>query len=244
MKRVEQCYFEALKTGFVEDKGQSGPLSADSKTQGKCQLSVKFSAICQLSLKILAICQLSVNPIQTLLFYETSHNLKSTNVKMPPDLSMTTGFGLVRNSNLIIVILTLMCVFICCAFAGDSYQESKPGNEKRKSQVNGSYHVTKHRRKPSHSRTKRKSPVNIRIQKALWKLNNPFISKEVKGNAFASKGKSCRPETVTAENQMRVMTSQHEISSKNHICSVKRFSSRGIIYQPEKKFIGTSGMLA
>ena len=58
--------FKALKTGFVENKGQSGPLSADSKTQGKCQLSVKFSAICQLSVKILAICQLSVNPIQAL----------------------------------------------------------------------------------------------------------------------------------------------------------------------------------
>ena len=57
-KRVEQCYFKALKTGFVENKGQSGPLSADSKTQGKCQLSVK----------ILAICQLSVNPIQTLMW--------------------------------------------------------------------------------------------------------------------------------------------------------------------------------
>ena len=56
MKREEQFYFKALKTGFVENKGQSGPLSADSKTQGKCQLSVKFSAICQLS----------VNPIQTL----------------------------------------------------------------------------------------------------------------------------------------------------------------------------------
>ena len=66
MERVEQCYFKALKTRFVENKGQSGPLSADSKTQGKCQLSVKFSAICQLSVKILAICQLSVNPIQTL----------------------------------------------------------------------------------------------------------------------------------------------------------------------------------
>ena len=48
--------FKALKTGFVENKGQAGPLSADSKTQGKCQLSIKFSAICQLS----------VNPIQTL----------------------------------------------------------------------------------------------------------------------------------------------------------------------------------
>ena len=26
-------------------------------------------------------------------------------------------------------------VFICCAFAGDSYQESKPGNERLKSKV-------------------------------------------------------------------------------------------------------------
>ena len=34
--------FKALKTGFVENKGQSGPLSVVSKTQGKCQLSVKF----------------------------------------------------------------------------------------------------------------------------------------------------------------------------------------------------------
>ena len=33
---------KALKTGFVEHKGQSGPLSVVSKTQGKCQLSVKF----------------------------------------------------------------------------------------------------------------------------------------------------------------------------------------------------------
>ena len=49
--------FKALKTGFEENKGQSGPLSVDSKTQGKCQLSVK----------IVAICQLSVNPIQTLM---------------------------------------------------------------------------------------------------------------------------------------------------------------------------------
>ena len=31
-----------------------------------------------------------------------------------------------------IVILALLCIFICCAFAEDSYQESKPGNEKRK----------------------------------------------------------------------------------------------------------------
>ena len=29
--------FRALKTGFVEKKGQLGPLSVVSKTQGKCQ---------------------------------------------------------------------------------------------------------------------------------------------------------------------------------------------------------------
>ena len=47
-----------LKKGFVEDKGQSGPLSVVSKTQGKCQLSV--------------------NPIQTLLHNksEKTYSLK------------------------------------------------------------------------------------------------------------------------------------------------------------------------
>ena len=34
--------FQALKKGFVEDEGQSSPLSGDNKTQGKCQLSVRF----------------------------------------------------------------------------------------------------------------------------------------------------------------------------------------------------------
>ena len=29
--------FTALKTGFVENKGQSGPLPVVSRTQGKCQ---------------------------------------------------------------------------------------------------------------------------------------------------------------------------------------------------------------
>ena len=151
-------------------------------------------------------------------------------------------------------ILSLTCIFICCAFAGDSYQESKPGNEKRKSVVSRSYRVIKHRSELSHSRTKRKSPIIIRIWEALWrKLNNlkPLfsdnkehcISKEVKGNALASKGKSCRPEKQWPQ-KMCFMTSQYEISGKNHICSVKTFSFRGIIYPPETKFIGTSGILA
>ena len=60
-----------------------------------------------------------------------------------------------------IVILTLLCAFLCCAFAGDSYKESKPGNDKRKNdEVSGSYRVTKHRRKPSHSRTRKKTAYN------------------------------------------------------------------------------------
>ena len=33
----ETMLFKALKTDFVENRGQSGPLSVDSKTQGKCQ---------------------------------------------------------------------------------------------------------------------------------------------------------------------------------------------------------------
>ena len=159
---------------------------------------------------------------------------------MLPNLSMSTGFGLFRNSNLLtahehvarIVILTLICIFICCAFARESYQESKPGVEKRKSEVSSSYRVTKHRRKPSHSRTKRKSLIIIRIREALSrKLNNlkPLfsrneehrISKEVNGNALTSKGKSCQPETITAENQYAC----HDLSVLKYM-SCKTFSSR------------------
>ena len=44
--------------GFVENKGQSGPLSFVSKTPAKANNS------CQLNFK--AICQFSVNPIQIL----------------------------------------------------------------------------------------------------------------------------------------------------------------------------------
>ena len=34
--------FKALKRVFLENKGQSGPSSVVGKTQGKCQLLVKF----------------------------------------------------------------------------------------------------------------------------------------------------------------------------------------------------------
>ena len=87
---------------------------------------------------------------------------------------MSTGFGLFRNSNLLteqlinmlrIVILTLICIFFGCAFAGDSHQESKPGNEKHKSKVRGScvYFFSIPARKN----------VNIRITVSTW-LGIPF----------------------------------------------------------------------
>ena len=59
---------------------------------------------------------------------------------------------------------------------------------------------------------KRISPLAIQIQEALWRrINNLklfsaaneeiYVSKEVEESAPASEGKSCRPETITAENQ-------------------------------------------
>ena len=41
---------------------------------------------------------------------------------------------------------------------------------------------------------------------------------------------------------MLVTTSQYEISGKNHICSVKTFSSRAKSTRQRKKFIGTSSI--
>ena len=67
--------------------------------------------------------------------YQTRHDLNLTNVRMSSNLSICTDFRLFRKSNLLIVILSLTCIFICCASAGDSYEESKPGNDKPKSEV-------------------------------------------------------------------------------------------------------------
>ena len=58
---------------------------------------------------------------------------------MSPNLSMSTGFGLLRNSNFLTrhervvnsYISVFMYIHFLC-FAEDSYQKSKPGNEKRK----------------------------------------------------------------------------------------------------------------
>ena len=43
--------FETLKTGFVENKGRSGPLSVDSKTQGKVGSKKKWTSTEQASNK-------------------------------------------------------------------------------------------------------------------------------------------------------------------------------------------------
>ena len=58
---------------------------------------------------------------------------------MPPNFSISTGFGLFRNSNFLTsherVVNSYISVFVyihLLCFAEDSYQESKPGNEKRK----------------------------------------------------------------------------------------------------------------
>ena len=67
MKRVEQCYFKALKTGFVENKGQSGPLSADTKPKANvsCQLNFRPFVSCQLKYWPFVSCQLSVSYLES-----------------------------------------------------------------------------------------------------------------------------------------------------------------------------------
>ena len=55
-KGVELFYFRPLKTGFVENKGQSGPL--------QLSLNSKANVSCQLNFRLFV--SLSVNPIQTL----------------------------------------------------------------------------------------------------------------------------------------------------------------------------------
>ena len=53
----------------------------------------------------------------------------------------------------------------------------------------------------------------------LKPLSHLHFKRGQRKNALASEGKSCRPETMTAENQydLCVMTSQIEMSTKNHI---------------------------
>ena len=79
--------------------------------------------------------------------------------------------------------------------------------------------------------------------KPLFSRNEELnISKEVKENAFASEGKSSRPETIMAENQYAC----HDLwnkRQKSNFLSQKVFL-QSIIYSSEKKIIGTSSILA
>ena len=130
------------------------------------------------------------------------------------NLSMSTGFSF--NSNLLTghenVVNSYIDAYIYIrspvytpAFVMPLL-ETVTSSEKRKSEVSSSYRVTKHRKKPSHSRTKRKSLYwdpggtleRIKQPKNLFSRNEDHcISKQVKGNALVSKSKSCRPETIT-----------------------------------------------
>ena len=91
------------------------------------------------------------------------------------NLSMSTGFSF--NSNLLTGHENVVNSYI------DAYMyirspvytpafvmpllETVTSSENRKSEVSSSYRVTIHRKKPSHSRAKRKSLIIIRIEEAL-----------------------------------------------------------------------------
>ena len=107
-------------------------------------------------------------------------------------------------------------------------------------------------RKTLHSRTKENSLV-IQIQKALWrKLETSFsrnkklyASKEVKENALASEGKSCRPETITTVNRYVSWPLSVKHAAKITFAQWKCRTFQSIIYPAEEKnFIGTSSILA
>ena len=92
-------------------------------------------------------------------------------------------------------------------------------------------------RKPSHSRTKGKSLVIIQIQGSLEKISNLkplfsrseelYVSKEVKEKMLLhQRANHADQKQWLRKINMRVITSQFEICSKNHIWSVKTFSPR------------------
>ena len=112
--------------------------------------------------------------------------------------------------------------------------------------------MIQHCRKTLHSRTKENRLV-IQIQKALWRKVRPlfsrnkklYASKEVKENALASEGKSCRPETKTTVNRYVC----HDLSVwnkrlKSHLLSENVEPSRAWSTQQRKQLMGTSSILA
>ena len=121
--------------------------------------------------------------------------------------------------------------------------ETVTSSEKRKSEVSSCYRVTKHHKKPSHSRDKRKSLIIIRIQEALWrKLNNlkplfrwrPLHLKGgqrkcscIEGQIMPTRNNNCRKSICVC----------HDLSVWNKWQNV---FLQSIIYPSEKKLIWTS----
>ena len=114
--------------------------------------------------------------------------------------------------------------------------------------------MIQHCRKTLHSRTKENRLV-IQIQKALWRKLEPlfsrnktlYFSKEVKENALASEGKSCRLETITTVNRYLSwpLSVKHaaKIPAKITFAQWKCRAFQSIVYPAEEKnFIGTSGI--
>ena len=98
--------------------------------------------------------------------------LKYTPVKMPPNLSMSTGFGLFRKSNLLTAHEHVAnsyidaFMYIHLPLLDTVTRNLNLVMKKRESEASGSYRVTKHRRN-RHIHTKRKSLIIIRIHEAL-----------------------------------------------------------------------------
>ena len=94
-----------------------------------------------------------------------------------------------------------------------------------------------------YSRTKENRLV-IQIQKALWRKLKPLFShnkkvyatKELKKNALAPEGKSCRPETKTTVNGFVCHDfSAQKQAAKTTFAQLKCKTFQSIIYPAEKK---------
>ena len=70
----------------------------------------------------------------------------------------------------------------------------------------------------------------MQIQEALWRNEEFNISKEVKENALEQEGKSCRAETITAENQYAC----HDLSVWNKRQKIKFAQSKRSLPVREK----------
>ena len=92
---------------------------------------------------------------------------------MPPNLSMSTGFGLFRKSNLLTAHEHVAnsyidaFMYIHLPLLDTVTRNLNLVMKKRESEASGSYRVTKHRSGNRHIHTKRKSLIIIRIHEAL-----------------------------------------------------------------------------